>query len=83
MVDDYVVIGCDSTLYRNGELVGKPHSAGAARRQWQQMAGGEGDLYTGIASFGYATEPLPTIAVNHSVPRYFSAHRRRRNWMPT
>jgi len=47
MVDVCVVIGCDSMLYRNGELVGKPHSAGAARRQWQQIAGGEGNLYTG------------------------------------
>ena len=44
---DCVVIGCDSMLYRNGVLVGKPHSADAARLQWQQMAGSEGDLYTG------------------------------------
>jgi septum formation protein len=44
---DCVVIGCDSMLYRNGELVGKPHSADAARLAWQQMAGGSGQLYTG------------------------------------
>jgi len=47
IVDDCVVIGCDSMLYRSGELVGKPRSADAARWQWQQMAGGEGELYTG------------------------------------
>jgi septum formation protein len=44
---DCVVIGCDSMLYRNGALLGKPHSVDAARRQWQQMADGEGELYTG------------------------------------
>jgi septum formation protein len=44
---DCVVIGCDSMLYRSGALLGKPHSVDAARRQWQQMADGEGELYTG------------------------------------
>jgi septum formation protein len=44
---DCVVIGCDSMLYRNGALLGKPRSVDAARRQWHQMAGGEGQLYSG------------------------------------
>jgi septum formation protein len=44
---DCVVIGCDSMLCRDGELRGKPESAEAARRAWQQMAGRSGDLYTG------------------------------------
>jgi len=44
---DCVVIGCDSMLYRDGELRGKPASAEAARLAWQQMAGGSGQLYTG------------------------------------
>jgi septum formation protein len=44
---DCVVIGCDSMLYRNGALVGKPRTAEGAMRQWRQMAGSEGDLYTG------------------------------------
>ena len=35
---DCVVIGCDSMLYRDGELRGKPASAEAARLGWQQMA---------------------------------------------
>jgi len=42
-----VVIGCDSMLYRDGRLLGKPASQGAARDGWQQMAGGSGVLYTG------------------------------------
>lgn len=44
---DCVVIGCDSMLYRDGELLGKPASADAARDGWQKMAGGSGQLYTG------------------------------------
>jgi septum formation protein len=44
---DCVVIGCDSMLYRDGELLGKPASADAARDGWQKMAGSSGQLYTG------------------------------------
>jgi septum formation protein len=44
---DCVVIGCDSMLYRDGELWGKPASADAAREGWRQMAGKSGQLYTG------------------------------------
>ncbi len=44
---DCVVIGCDSMLYIDGRLVGKPTSADAARTQWQSMGGGVGQLYTG------------------------------------
>jgi septum formation protein len=44
---DCVVIGCDSMLYRDGELVGKPATADAARLGWQQMGGKSGRLYTG------------------------------------
>jgi septum formation protein len=44
---DCVVIGCDSMLYRDGELLGKPASADAAREGWRKMAGKSGQLYTG------------------------------------
>jgi septum formation protein len=44
---DCVVIGCDSMLYIDGGLVGKPASTDAARRQWQSMAGKAGQLHTG------------------------------------
>jgi septum formation protein len=44
---DCVVIGCDSMLYRDGRLLGKPASADAALQAWQQMAGQSGQLYTG------------------------------------
>ena len=44
---DCVVIGCDSMLYLDGELCGKPQSVAAARQLWQSMAGRAGQLYTG------------------------------------
>ncbi|UQX12355.1 Maf family protein [Candidatus Mycobacterium methanotrophicum] len=44
---DCVVVGCDSMLYLDGQLVGKPASADAARTQWQSMGGRVGQLYTG------------------------------------
>jgi septum formation protein len=47
LASDCVVIGCDSMLYRDGELVGKPTSADAAREGWRKMAGKSGKLYTG------------------------------------
>lgn len=46
---DCVVLGCDSMLYRDGELFGKPGTAEAARRHWQLMAGSAGLLLTGHA----------------------------------
>jgi septum formation protein len=44
---DCVVIGCDSMLYIDGRLVGKPPSIDAARREWQSMGGRSGQLHTG------------------------------------
>ena len=47
VAEDAVVIGCDSMLLVGGFLRGKPESAAVARRQWHEMAGGSGQLYTG------------------------------------
>lgn len=44
---DCVVIGCDSMLYIDGRLCGKPESVADARAQWQSMAGRAGELHTG------------------------------------
>lgn len=46
---DCVVLGCDSMLYHDGALCGKPGTAEAARRQWVSMAGSTGHLLTGHA----------------------------------
>lgn len=44
---DCVVIGCDSMLLRDGQLLGKPSTPDAALAGWRQMAGRSGELYTG------------------------------------
>lgn len=45
--EDAVVIGCDSMLYRDGRLWGKPPSEAAALAGWVEMVGNSGELYTG------------------------------------
>jgi septum formation protein len=44
---DCLVIGCDSLLYLDGRLCGKPGTVDDARRLWRSMAGRAGRLYTG------------------------------------
>lgn len=44
---DCVVIGCDSMLYVDGALRGKPGTPEQARLQWDSMAGKAGELFTG------------------------------------
>jgi septum formation protein len=44
---DCVVVGCDSMLYIDGQLCGKPQSTAEARQLWHSMAGRAGILYTG------------------------------------
>ena len=42
-----VVVGCDSMLLADGELVGKPGTGEVARRRWRRLAGSTGELLTG------------------------------------
>lgn len=44
-----VVLGCDSMLLLDGELVGKPWTAEVARQRWSRLSGRTGDLLTGHA----------------------------------
>ena len=47
LTSNCVVIGCDSMLFIDGALRGKPGSVDDARRQWDTMSGRCGVLYTG------------------------------------
>ncbi|NJK33467.1 MAG: septum formation inhibitor Maf [Oscillatoriales cyanobacterium SM2_2_1] len=42
-----LVLGCDSILFINGQVRGKPDSPTVAIATWEQMRGKSGDLYTG------------------------------------
>lgn len=44
---DTYVLGCDSVLDIDGSTYGKPHTAEAARRQWEMMRGRSAVLYSG------------------------------------
>ncbi|MFP5218711.1 MAG: Maf family protein [Actinomycetes bacterium] len=44
---DEVVVGCDSMLVLDGDVLGKPASADEAVRRWQRMRGRTGTLMTG------------------------------------
>ena len=46
---DAVVVGCDSMLLHDGEVLGKPGTVEAARKRWAAMAGSSGVLLTGHA----------------------------------
>jgi septum formation protein len=42
-----LVLGCDSVLAFDGQILGKPHSPAEAVRRWQAMRGRSGVLHTG------------------------------------
>lgn len=44
---DCIVIGCDSMLFHDGVLTGKPHTAAAATAQWHRVRGRSAELLTG------------------------------------
>jgi nucleoside triphosphate pyrophosphatase len=44
---DRFVLGCDSVLAIDGQVLGKPVDADEARRRWQAMRGRSGVLHTG------------------------------------
>lgn len=46
---DAVVVGCDSMLFHEGQLTGKPGTAERARERWARTAGSTGSLLTGHA----------------------------------
>ncbi|HET7309985.1 MAG TPA: nucleoside triphosphate pyrophosphatase [Mycobacteriales bacterium] len=54
-VADAVVIGCDSMLLFDGELLGKPTSAEDATLRWKRMRGRSGALLTGHCVIDTAT----------------------------
>lgn len=62
-----VVIGCDSMLYIDRRLCGKPRTPEQAARQWNSMAGQDGHLYTGHSVIrvvdGTATQKRTRAAV--------------------
>jgi septum formation protein len=69
---DALVLGCDSVLGFDGEILGKPGSAAAATARWQAMRGRSGVLYTGHclldAATGAAAEEVVATTVHFAEP---------------
>ncbi|ODT96206.1 MAG: septum formation inhibitor Maf [Pseudonocardia sp. SCN 72-86] len=63
---DAVVVGCDSMLSIDGELVGKPHDVDTARRRWKAMAGRTGELVTGHAVLRLDDGDIDRVAEGHA-----------------
>ena len=66
-VPDAVVIGCDSMLLIDGELVGKPYTVEIARARWSAMAGRSGELLTGHAVLRVVDGDIDRVAEGHAV----------------
>lgn len=64
---DAAVLGCDSMLWIDGELVGKPLTEDVARKRWTTMAGRSGELTTGHAVLRLAAGAVTKTAVGHQV----------------
>jgi septum formation protein len=62
-----VVIGCDSMLHIDGELVGKPGLAEVAATRWRAMAGKRAELVTGHAVLRTADGGIDRVAEGHAV----------------
>jgi septum formation protein len=69
---DALVLGCDSVLGFDGEILGKPESAAAATARWRAMRGRSGVLYTGHclldAATGAAAEAVVATTVHFADP---------------
>jgi septum formation protein len=59
---DCVVLGCDSMLFLDGTLRGKPGTVDAAQDQWLSMAGTTGFLLTGHAMLRIASGVITRTA---------------------
>jgi septum formation protein len=59
-----LVLGCDSVLGFDGEILGKPDDAADATRRWKAMRGRTGVLYTGhcLIDTGTGNETSATVA---------------------
>jgi septum formation protein len=64
---DALVVGCDSMLFLDGELAGKPGDADTARRRWAAMAGRTGELVTGHSVLRLADGEIDRVAEGHAV----------------
>jgi len=64
---DCVVIGCDSMLFRDGRLWGKPATEDAVLDAWRAIAGRSGELFTGHCVIRMRANRIEETAAAHAV----------------
>lgn len=64
---DCVVIGCDSMLFRDGRLWGKPATQDAVLDAWRAMAGRSADLFTGHCVLRMRANRIEDTVAAHAV----------------
>lgn len=73
-----LILGCDSILWIDGEIHGKPKDPTEAIERWKKMRGNVGELYTGHAFLQpYTTEqgalmPYPPLVKTQVTKVYFA-----------
>jgi septum formation protein len=65
--EDLLILGCDSVLYFDGEILGKPIDADDAAARWRAMRGHEGVLHTGHCLIDLGTEKVSEVATATTV----------------
>ena len=65
--DPPLVLGCDSMLFFDGAMHGKPHTAENARAAWRTRRGRAGTLWTGHALVDTSTDRAVTAACETTV----------------
>lgn len=66
--DDALVLGVDSALFFNGQILGKPHEPEIAIARWMEMRGQSGHLYSGhyLIDNRDPTDPKGLLAVSET-----------------
>ena len=67
ITEDALVLGCDSVLAFDGEILGKPVDAAEAVARWKAMRGRSGVLYTGHHLVDIATAAAASRTVGTTV----------------
>jgi nucleoside triphosphate pyrophosphatase len=65
--EDLLILGCDSVLYFDGEILGKPSDAEDATARWRAMRGHEGVLHTGHCLVDLRTGKASEVAAATTV----------------
>jgi septum formation protein len=65
--EDLLILGCDSVLYFDGEILGKPSDVTDATTRWKAMRGREGVLHTGHCLIDLRSDAVHEVSAQTTV----------------